>query len=93
MQAHINFVSWAPRALLEQLAAGAVRAASTCTIAKVFDQHLAFIALESNLFTLSLPDSYVQLNDNTANESSVSAAVSEVHSNALLCKRLVALHG
>ena len=86
-------MSWAPRALLEQLAAGAVRTASTCTIAKVFDQHLAFIALESNLFTLSLPDSYVQLNDNTASEGFVSAAVSEVRLIALLCRTLAALFG
>ena len=78
LQAHVNFAAWAPRPILEALAAGTVKAATTCTIAKVFDQHLNFIALESNLFTLSLPDSYVQLNDNTASESAVSAAVSDV---------------
>lgn len=73
VQAHVNFVAWAPRTILEALAAGAVKAA-TCTIAKVFDQHLNFIALESNLFTLCLPDSYVLLNDNTASEQQVRCA-------------------
>lgn len=83
MQAHVNFASWAPRAVLEQLAAGAVRAAGTCAIARVYDQHLCFVALESNLFTLCLPDSYVALNDNTASESAIGAAVGEVRVRGL----------
>jgi hypothetical protein len=75
LQAHVNFVSWAPRSILETLAAGAVKAAPKCTIAKVFDQHLNFIALEGNLFTLALSDSYILLNDNTASEEQVLARI------------------
>ena len=78
MQAHVNFVSWAPREVLETLAAGTVKAAATATVARVFDQYLSFIALEADLFTLSLADSYVHLNDNTASEAAVAAAVSDV---------------
>ena len=74
----MNFAAWAPRPILERLAEGTVKAATTCTVAKVFDQHLNFIALESTLFTLALRDSYVQLNDNTATESQVSTAVNDV---------------
>lgn len=78
MQAHINFVSWAPRALLENIAAGMVKASTPTVVAKVFDQYLSFIALENSLFTLALEDSYVQLNDNQASEAQLEAAVSAV---------------
>lgn len=78
MQAHINFVSWAPHVLLESIAAGMVKAATPTVVAKVFDQYLSFIALEDSLFTLALEDSYVQLNDNQASESQLEAAVAAV---------------
>lgn len=71
-------MSWAPRDVLEALAAGTVKAAATATVAKVYDQYLSFIALEPDLFTLSLADSYVHLNDNTASEADVAAAVEAV---------------
>jgi sec1 family domain-containing protein 1 len=65
-------------ALLERIAAGMVQAATPTVVAKVFDQHLSFIALEQNLFTLALEDSYVQLNDSKASEQQLEAAVAAV---------------
>lgn len=78
VQAHINFVSWAPHAMLETIASGMVKAATPTVVAKVFDQYLSFIALEHSLFTLALEDSYVQLNDNQADEAQLEGAVSAV---------------
>lgn len=77
-EAHVNYTPWVPRALLEKLAAGVVKSATATRIAKVYDQYLSFVALESGLFTLGLPDSYVQLNDNQAGELQIEAAVSQV---------------
>jgi sec1 family domain-containing protein 1 len=78
LQAHLNFVTTAPDALLERIAEGMVKAATPTVVAKVFDQHLAFIALEQNLFTLALADSYVQLNDSKATEKQLDIAVAAV---------------
>ena len=77
-EVHLNFTPWVPRQLIETLAAGVVKSASATRVAKVFDQYLSFIALEGGLFTLGLPDSYVQLNDNQASEQDIAAAVSQV---------------
>jgi len=45
---------------------------------QVFDQYLAFAALESGLFSLAQPQSYLALNDPTAKDTDVEAAVSAV---------------
>jgi sec1 family domain-containing protein 1 len=78
VQAHLNFASWAPRALLETIASGLVKAATPMTVANVYDQYLSFVALEGSLFTLGLEDSYVQLNDNQASEQQLAEALSSV---------------
>lgn len=78
LQAHINFVASCSPGLLERIAEGMVQAATPTVVAKVFDQHLSFIALEQNLFTLALADSYVQLNDSKATEQQLEAAVASV---------------
>lgn len=51
--------------------AGSVRANCAQRIAKVFDQYLSFIALESRLFSLGLPDTYLLLNDPKAQDTQV----------------------
>lgn len=51
------------RRLLEQLAAGVVKAGALQRVARLHDQYLAFIALEPTLFSLGMPEAYVELND------------------------------
>ena len=46
--------------------------------AQVFDQYLSFVALEAGLFSLSLPDSYLQLNDPAAQDTQIEASVTAV---------------
>jgi hypothetical protein len=58
---HINFATHIPRPLLEKLAAGVVAGAGAARVARVYDQHSAFLSLESSLFTLGLPDTYLQV--------------------------------
>jgi hypothetical protein len=50
---------------------GTVAAACSQRIAGVFDQYLAFIALEAGLFSLGLPDAYLQLNDPGAKDTQI----------------------
>jgi hypothetical protein len=55
----------------EPLLAGLVQANCPQRIAKVHDQYLSFIALEGRLFSLGLPDSYLQLNDPKAQDTQI----------------------
>ncbi|KAK9915015.1 hypothetical protein WJX75_003656 [Coccomyxa subellipsoidea] len=71
---HLNFTPHLPKPLMEQLATGSVRAGCPQRIAKVFDQYLSFIALESRLFSLGLPDTYLLLNDPKAQDVQVQSA-------------------
>ncbi len=63
---HLNFATTMPMRLMEQLATSTVKAGCVAKIGKLYDQYLSFVALESNLFSLGLPNSYVELNDPTA---------------------------
>lgn len=80
---HVNFTPWAPRQLLESVAAGAVKSGTQARVAKVFDQYLSFIALEAGLFTLGLPESYMHLNDNRAAEADILTAVTSAFPSGL----------
>lgn len=75
---HLNFSTHLPRPLMEKLAAGVVAGSAAARVAKVYDQHDQFLSLESGLFSLGLPDTYLQLNDPAAQDTQIEAAVSEV---------------
>ncbi|GMH40349.1 hypothetical protein BSKO_08253 [Bryopsis sp. KO-2023] len=75
---HLNFVSRVNRPLLEELAQGMVKGNGVGKIAKVHDQYLAFVSLEKGLFSLGLPDCYMQLNDPGAKDTQIEACVSSI---------------
>lgn len=81
---HLNFSTQLPRAQLEALAAGAVGAGAAARVARLFDQHAQFVGLEGGLFSLGLPDAYLQLNDPAAQDTQIEAAVAGVV-EGLLC--------
>lgn len=58
---HVNFISPAPRGILEKLAALTVETGVSDRIHKVYDQHLDFTCLAPKLFTLGHPTSYYHL--------------------------------
>ncbi len=68
---HVNFTTSLPSKLLEQLAMGMVKVDAASKLSKLYDQYLAFIALESNLFSLGLSDAYVRLNDPAAQDTQI----------------------
>lgn len=65
---YLNFTTSLPSKLVEQLAAGVVKAGALQRISKLYDQYLSFISLEPSLFSLGLPDSYLELNDPQARD-------------------------
>ncbi|KAL4448182.1 hypothetical protein ABPG75_005401 [Micractinium tetrahymenae] len=75
---HLNFSTHISRPLMEKLAAGVVASNSAARVARVYDQHGQFMSLEGGLFSLSLPDTYLQLNDPQAQDSQIEAAVAQV---------------
>lgn len=68
---HVNFTTSLPSKLLEQLAMGMVKVDAASKLSKLYDQYQAFIALESNLFSLGLSDAYVRLNDPAAQDTQI----------------------
>lgn len=46
--------------------------------AKLYDQYMNFVCLDSRLFSLALPRTYVQLNDPAATEQQIEATITEV---------------
>ncbi|XP_020585264.1 SEC1 family transport protein SLY1-like [Phalaenopsis equestris] len=81
---HLNFSSSLPRPLLEELAAGSLKADSVSRISKVYDQYLEFVTLEENLFSLAQPDIYVQLNDPAAGDQEIEGIVEKI-AGGLFC--------
>ncbi|CAH8387455.1 unnamed protein product [Eruca vesicaria subsp. sativa] len=65
---HLNFSSSIPRTLLYTLASETLTSGSVGRFAKVHDQYLEFVSLEDNLFSLSQPSVYLQLNDPSPEE-------------------------
>ncbi|CAI5967860.1 unnamed protein product [Closterium sp. NIES-65] len=81
---HLNFTSSVPRLLLEDLAAGTLKANALHRVARVFDQYLEFVCLDHGLFSLGQPESYVRLNDPMAKDKDVEGAVESIV-NGLFC--------
>ena len=55
---------------------GSVKRQCAQQIAKVFDQHLAFIALEPSIFSLGMPNVYLELNDPAAQDTQIEVRTS-----------------
>lgn len=81
---HLNFSSSIPRPLLEDLASGMLNSDSINRISKVHDQHLEFVTLEENLFSLAQKSSYVQLNDPSAGDREIEEIIEKIVSG-LFC--------
>ena len=51
--------------------AGVVSTNSAASVARVYDQYNRFVSLESGIFSLGLPQTYVQLNDPKAQDTEI----------------------
>jgi hypothetical protein len=54
---------------------GAVRSNAVAKVSRVFDEYLAFVALEATMFSLGLPDCYLSLNDPLAKDAQIEVGV------------------
>jgi len=81
---HLNFISPLPRPLFEKLAKDVADGGNAHIIARVFDQFLAFVSLEHNVFSLNLPDSFAGYNSAKAKDSDVELALTKA-ADGLVC--------
>eukprot|EP00897_Mesotaenium_endlicherianum_P000073 jgi/Mesen1/10066/ME000730S09340 len=81
---HLNFTSSLPRPLLEELAAGVLKADAMSRIAKVYDQYTEFISLGTGIFSLAQPKAYLNLNDPKVQDKDIEAAIEGIVSG-LFC--------
>mmetsp|Transcript_17310 Transcript_17310/g.44389 ORF Transcript_17310/g.44389 Transcript_17310/m.44389 type:complete len:644 (+) Transcript_17310:191-2122(+) len=75
---HLNFVHAVPRPVMEELAMGAVQAGAGDRIAKVYDQYMSFMSLDDGTFSLGLPNSYLDLNDPSAQDFHIERGVAQI---------------
>jgi hypothetical protein len=75
---YFNFTSTLSRGLMEDLAAMAVASGAASNIVQVYDQFLNYICLDSNLFSLEIPDTFKTLHDPTTPEIQIESLVDNI---------------
>ena len=76
--AHLNFCAPLADKTMQDLAAGLTKNKCMGRVAKLFDQNLAFVSLERDLFSLMLPKAYVSLNDPSARDTEIEQAIGDI---------------
>lgn len=77
-QVQVHFVGQATPELLEELAQKTVRAGTSSLVQAVYDQHLDFVSLERDLFSLEMPESYRAFNDASVSEQEAERRLEQV---------------
>ena len=75
---YVNFITKVDRPLLEKFAQELVGANAAPMIAKIYDQYLDVIALEPNMFSLNIKNSFAAYNEPSLNESQIKAFMNRV---------------
>jgi sec1 family domain-containing protein 1 len=87
---HLNFVTKLERPLMEEFAklllqsnvtsstTSASSGSSLSQIASIHDQYLNYICYEDQLFTLNIPNSYIQYNNNKSSEQMIDAYMTNI---------------
>ncbi len=75
---HINFCGSVSEKQLEDLALASVEAGRVASVQTLQSRQLDFVALESDLFSLNIPDSYVLFNDDAIDEASASRFIAQM---------------
>lgn len=75
---YVNFSSTIPRPLLENMASLMVERNASIRVAQVYDQHTNFISLEPGLFSLGMPNAYLDLNDPKARDTMIEGCINSV---------------
>ena len=68
---YLNFITRIERPVMEKLAQDLVATNSVSMVSKIFDQYLDVIALEPNLYTLNLKNSFISYNQPSLSEKEI----------------------
>lgn len=86
---YLHFITRIDRSLLELLVQQLVAVNGVSMIAKIFDQYLDMIALEPNLFTLNIQNSFVLYNEPSLSESQIRSFMNRVATGLLSTIRVM----
>lgn len=75
---YLNFSSKISQPMLEKLASGLVEANASARVIQVFDQYARFVSLDSGLFSLGLPNTYLELNDPQSKDTIIEKNISSI---------------
>ncbi len=75
---HINFCGALPERQLEELALACVEAGRVASVQSLHSRHLDFVALEADLFSLNIADSYVLFNDEAIEEAAAARFIEQM---------------
>ena len=75
---HINFCGALPERQLEELALASVEAGRVASVQTLQSRHLDFVALEADLFSLNIADSYVLFNDEAIEEAAAARFIGQM---------------
>ena len=75
---YLNFSSKINQPMMEKLATGVVEGSASARIAQVFDQYSRFVSLDAGLFSLGLPNVYLELNDPQSKDTVIEKNINSV---------------
>ncbi|KAJ8907169.1 hypothetical protein NDN08_003651 [Rhodosorus marinus] len=80
---HLNFTASIPHEVLEEFAESLASQPDFCAsnIKRIYDGYCNFVSLESDLFTLDIPDSYSLLNDRNLKDDAIEGNVERIVSS------------
>jgi hypothetical protein len=87
--AYVNFISRVDRSMLELLARELISVNAMSSVARIYDQYLDVIALEPNLFTLNIKDSFSLYNEPSLSEERIRSFMSRVAMGLLSAVRVM----
>lgn len=75
---YLNFSSKLSQSMMEKLANGLVEGNASARVVQVFDQYARFVSLDSGLFSLGLPNVYLELNDPQSKDTTIEKNISNI---------------
>jgi len=86
---YLNFLTRLDRNLMEKFAQDLVTSNSVAMVSKIYDQYLDMIAIEPNLFTLNIKDSFMQYNEPSLSEAQIRGFMHRVATGLLSTVRVM----
>mmetsp|Transcript_88708 Transcript_88708/g.185452 ORF Transcript_88708/g.185452 Transcript_88708/m.185452 type:complete len:624 (-) Transcript_88708:58-1929(-) len=75
---YINFASSVPKALLQDLAKGALESNGAQKVMGIFDRYVSFVSLSPTLFSLNLPNAYATIHSPTIGDQLIQQYIARI---------------